>query len=160
MAKRTFRDSLLEFSKKDRMQFFWWLFDIRQASSSEGVKKFLTFFINRIAARHGGYIGRNTEIGDGISLPHGLRGIFISSSAKIGYRCRIYQNVTIGEVDGKAPQIGNDVLIGAGAILIGDIKIGNHAKIGAGALVTTDVPDYATAVSEPSRIIEAKEKIV
>ena len=67
---------------------------------------------------------------------------------------RSYQNVTVGEVDRKAPVIGEGCLIGAGAVILGDIKIGNHVKIGAGAVVNTDVPDNSTVVSQPVRIIK------
>ena len=87
-------------------------------------------------------------------LPHGLHGVFISRYAQIGEGCRIYQNVTIGEVNGKAPVIGDDCLIGAGAILLGGIRIGDHAKVGAGAVVNTDVPEGGTVVCQPARILE------
>ena len=66
---------------------------------------------------------------------------------------RIYQNVTIGEVNGRAPRIGDGCLIGAGAVLVGDIRVGNYAKIGAGAVVSADVPDYATVVAQRPRVI-------
>ena len=86
-------------------------------------------------------------------LPHGLHGIYISRYAKIGKDCRIYQNVTIGSVGKQAPQIGDHCFIGAGAIIIGDIKVGDYVRIGAGSVVNTDVPNYATVVPQPSRII-------
>ena len=75
------------------------------------------------------------------TLPHGLQGIFISRYASVGEGCLIYQNVTIGEVNRKAPVIGDHCLIGAGAVLIGNIRIGDRVKIGAGAVVNMDVPD-------------------
>ena len=53
----------------------------------------------------------------------------------------------------KAPVIGDNCLIGAGAVLIGDIKIGSFVKIGAGAVVNTDIPDHCTVVSQPVRIL-------
>lgn len=81
--------------------------------------------------------------------PHGLHGVYISRYARIGSNCRIYQNVTIGETDGKAPQIGDHCLIGAGAVVIGGIRIGSHVKIGAGAVVHTDVDDFCTVVAQP-----------
>ena len=87
------------------------------------------------------------------SLPHGLHGIYISRYASIGAGCRIYQNVTIGEVDGRAPQIGDGCLIGAGAVLIGGIRVGDGARVGAGAVVCTDVPEGCTVVAQPSRVI-------
>lgn len=109
--------------------------------------------MSRCAYRHGGYIGPDTVIKGRPTLPHGLQGIFISRYAVVGEGCRIYQNVTIGEVDHKAPVIGKECLIGAGAVLIGDIRIGDRVKIGAGAVVHTDVPDDATVVPGPARII-------
>lgn len=86
-------------------------------------------------------------------MPHGLHGIYISRYAKIGKECCIYQNVTIGSIGNKAPQIGEHCLIGAGAIVIGDIKIGDFVKIGAGAVVFADVPSYSTVVAQPPRMI-------
>lgn len=85
-----------------------------------------------------------------------MQGIFISRYAEIGKNCWIYQNVTIGEINKKAPVIGDNCLIGAGAILIGDIRIGNNVFIGAGAVVNSNVPDNCTVVSQPMRMIERK----
>ena len=65
--------------------------------------------------------------------------------------------MTIGEVDRKAPVIGDDCLIGAGAVILGGIQIGNHVKIGAGAVVCKDVPDGCTVVSQEPRIINGCE---
>ena len=74
-------------------------------------------------------------------------GIIISSKVKIGENCSIRQNVTLGLRDDNLkdyPQVGNDVLIGAGAIIMGDIKIGDRAIIGAGSVVLKDVPADTT----------------
>ena len=86
-------------------------------------------------------------------MVHGILGVFISKRAKIGKHCTIYQNVNILTSKGSAPKIGDNVFIGAGAILLGDIKVGNDVKIGAGAIVTKDIPDGATVVCLPSRTI-------
>ena len=92
-------------------------------------------------------------------LPHGLNGIIIANDSTIGRNCTIYHQVTIsGGVDG-GPIIGDNVLIGAGAKIIGNVKIGNNAKIGAGCIVTVDVPDNATAVMPKPRIILHDDKI-
>lgn len=94
------------------------------------------------------------------TTPHAFYGIFISSSAKIGNGCTIFQNVTIGSntiPDSKnagAPTIGNNVYIGAGAKIIGNIKIGNNVRIGAGCCVTRDVPDNCTVVQAAPKIIQ------
>ena len=118
----------------------------------------LTFMMSRCAHRHGGYIGPDTVIKDNLTLPHGLHGIFISRYAEIGENCWIYQNVTIGEVNKKAPVIGNNCLIGAGAVIIGGVKIGSYVKVGAGAVVSTDIPDGCTVVSQTIRIIGKKQE--
>ena len=93
-----------------------------------------------------------------LPLPHGLHGIYISRYARIGADCCIYQNVTIGEVDRAAPQIGDHCLIGAGAVLVGGITVGHYAKIGAGAVVCFDVPAHATVVAQQPRVIVREEE--
>ncbi len=95
-------------------------------------------------------------------LPHGLNGIVISCYSKIGANVTILQQVTIGQIrtnDNKAPIIGNNVYIGAGAKIFGDIRIGNNVNIGANAVVLHDVPDNCTVVGVPARIIKRKDKI-
>ena len=106
-----------------------------------------------------GYVGPGAEFESPPVLPHGLHGVFISRYAVVGARCKIYQNVTIGEVDGKAPTIGPDCLIGAGAVLVGDIRVGRNVRIGAGAVVCRDIPDGSTVVAPPSRILERKQRV-
>ncbi|WP_113808598.1 DapH/DapD/GlmU-related protein [Enterococcus faecium] len=86
-------------------------------------------------------------------LPHGLNGIIVSNDAIIGRQCQLYHQVTIGGGNGGSPVIGDNVLIGAGAKIIGPVKIGNNVKIGAGCVVTIDVPDNATVVMDKPRII-------
>ena len=87
-------------------------------------------------------------------LPHHLNGIIISHYAKIGKNCVIYQQVTIAE-DGNqhAATIGDNVSIGAGAKILGNITIGDNVKIGANAVVTKDIPSNCVAVGVPARII-------
>lgn len=100
------------------------------------------------------WIGLRAEIDSSLGFPHGIRSVFISDSAKIGRDCVVYQQVTIGSVGGAAPSIGNNVMIGAGAVIVGKCHIGDNAKIGAGAVVAKDVPSGATCVANPMRIIE------
>lgn len=150
------RSRLIDYAKGDSLNWYWRLYAWRSRTSSRLLGDVLTFFLHRSAHRHGGYIGRDAVILGRPILPHGLHGIFISRYARIGKDCCIYQNVTIGEVHRKAPQIGNDCLIGAGAVLTGDIRIGDRVKIGAGAVVATDVPDGCTVVAEPPRTIVRK----
>ena len=91
-------------------------------------------------------------------LPHGLNGIVISDRAKIGKNCTILQQVTIGvrNFHGGAPTIGDNVLIGAGAKVLGEIFVGNGSKIGANAVVLEDVPEGATVVGNPGRIVKMR----
>lgn len=90
-------------------------------------------------------------IGKGSSIAHGV-GIVIHHEAVIGENVKIYQNVTIGH-----PRviIGNNVLIGAGAVILGPCNIGNNVKIGANTVVNFDVPDNCTVVGgAKGRIIQ------
>ncbi|MEG0970165.1 MAG: serine acetyltransferase, partial [Acidaminococcaceae bacterium] len=91
--------------------------------------------------------------------PHGLNGIMVSRGATIGKRCVIFHQVTIGtntlhDTKGYgAPWIGNNVYIGTGAKIIGNVRIGNNVRIGANCVVVEDVPDNSTVVLEKMRII-------
>lgn len=91
------------------------------------------------------------QIGGGLQMPH-TNGIVINVNARIGCNCDIYQQVTIGEMKGGSPVIGNNVFIGPGAKILGSVSIGDGARIGANALVITDVPANARVYAEPSKI--------
>lgn len=150
------RRSIIEYSRGNNLDHLWRLYRWQQKIKSGPARDVLTFFMSRCAYRHGGYIGPDAVIQGRPTLPHGLQGIFISRYASVGKNCWIYQNVTIGEVNRKAPVIGDDCLIGAGAVIVGDIRIGNRVKIGAGAVVNMDVPDDCTVVSQAARIFFRK----
>lgn len=150
----TLHERITDYSKGDNLHLFWRLFRLRNRTCNRFVRQVLTFVLNRMARRHGGYVGNGAVLEDIPVLPHGLHGVYISRYAHIGTHCRLYQNVTIGEVEREAPHIGNHCLIGAGAVLVGPIRIGDHVKIGAGAVVSTDVPVGCTVVAQPPRIIQ------
>lgn len=102
------------------------------------------------------YSFEGCEIGGGWVLMHGF-GVVINGRAKIGRNCIMYQGVTVGTINMKTfPVIGDDVLIGAGAKILGNVKVGNHVKIGAGAIVVNDVPDNCTVVG-PKAVTIHKE---
>jgi len=89
------------------------------------------------------------KIGKGIVFQHGLYGIFISSMAEIGDGCTIFHHVTIGSNFGSkrrigAPRLGDGVLVGAGAILIGPITVGSNVSVAAGSIVYCDIAENST----------------
>ena len=98
-------------------------------------------------------IGDHTEIGPGLYLPHG--NVVIDGMVRIGRHCVIAPWVTIG-VNGSVagPTIGDNVFIGTGAKLLGRIRVGNNVRVGANAVVLDDVPDGATVVGVPARVVK------
>jgi serine O-acetyltransferase len=102
----------------------------------------------------GAEIPLNCSIGGGLLIPH-PNGIVIHPDVKIGVNCLIFQQVTIGSRDnGGIPEISGHVEIGAGAKILGPVRIGAHARIGANAVVVTDVPPGATAIGIPATIVK------
>jgi serine O-acetyltransferase len=102
------------------------------------------------------------EVGQNVIFGYSGLGVVINKKCTIGNNVHIHHNVTLGEwwVGKKpgVPTIGNNVEIGTGAVLLGGIKIGNNTKIGANAVVLIDVPENATAVGVPARIVYRKGK--
>lgn len=94
------------------------------------------------------------RLGKRLMLPH-PNGVVIHEDAVVGDDCMIMQQVTIGMIgDGEVPTIGNGVYIGAGAKIIGKVRVGDGARIGANAVVTKDVPSSGTAVGVPARLVD------
>ena len=97
------------------------------------------------------------KIGKRCFIDHGM-GVVIGETAEIGDDCLIYHGVTLGAVENKKgkrhPTVGNDVMLGAGSVILGDIHIGDHVKIGANAVVLEDVADHSTAVGAPARVLK------
>jgi len=95
-------------------------------------------------------------IGRGVFIDHGM-GVVIGETAIVGDYSLIYQGVTLGgtgkESGKRHPTVGENVVIGAGAKVLGNIKIGNNVRIGAGSIVLRNVPEYCTVVGIPGRII-------
>ena len=113
----------------------------------------LAMLCNKILGICGGCsIGRGAQFGPRFVLIHSL-GVVINGAVRGGAGTHIEHQVTIGAEQGQSPTLGDDVFIGAGAKILGPVHIGNHAKIGANAVVLQDVPDHATAVGIPARII-------
>ena len=100
------------------------------------------------------------KIGKNLFIDHGM-GVVIGETAEVGDDCHIYHGVTLGGVGGAAgekrhPTVGNRVMIGAGAKILGAIRLGDDCKIGANAVVTKDVPAGATAVGIPAKLVNGE----
>lgn len=100
-------------------------------------------------------------IGRGLFIDHGA-GIVVGETTVIGDYCMLYQGVTLGgtgkETGKRHPTLGNDVMVGAGAIVLGPVNIGSHAKVAAGAVVLNDIPPHATAVGVPARVVRIADR--
>ncbi len=119
--------------------------------------KFIARMISQ-RARHktGIEIHPGAKIGKGLFIDHGM-GVVIGETTEIGDYCTLYQNVTLGGTGkdhGKRhPTLGNHVLVGAGAKVLGPFTVGDHARIAAGAVVLSEVPANATAVGVPAHVV-------
>lgn len=125
------------------------------------------FFLARMISQIGRFltgieIHPGAKIGKRLFIDHGM-GIVIGETAEIGDNCTIYHGVTLGgtgkDILKRHPTLGNNVMVGAGAKLLGPINVGNNVKIGAGAVVLKDIEDNVTVVGVPaSRIIKKGSK--
>jgi serine O-acetyltransferase len=112
-------------------------------------------FFTGIEIHPGATIGRR------FFIDHGM-GVVIGETSEIGDDVLIYQGVTLGgtgkDKGKRHPTIGNHVVIGGGAKVLGDISIGHHVKIGAGSVVVKPVPDHSTVVGVPGRIVRMRSE--
>lgn len=135
-----------------RNHCFRYCFWYRLANQKNFFNYFSRYVRSRMASKYGILISRKTKIGYGLYIGHGY-GIIINSSAIIGNNCNISQFTTIGANEGAAAEIGDNVYIGPNVCLVENVHIGNNVSIGAGAVVTKDIPDNATAVGVPAKVI-------
>ncbi|MBO5163433.1 MAG: serine O-acetyltransferase [Ruminococcus sp.] len=125
-------------------------------------KKYFT--LARIISQHarnktGIEIHPGAVIGKGLFIDHGM-GVVIGETAVIGDNCLLYQGVTLGgtgkDKGKRHPTLGNNVLVGAGAKVLGPFTVGNNVKIAANAVVLNAIPDDCTAVGVPARVVRRK----
>lgn len=120
--------------------------------------KFIARFISQ-RSRHktGIEIHPGATIGKGLFIDHGM-GVVIGETTVIGENCTIYQNVTLGgtgkETGKRHPTLGNNVLVGSGAKVLGPFKVGDNSRIAAGAVVLSEIPPNSTAVGVPARVVK------
>lgn len=119
------------------------------------------FFLARMVSQWGrGFTGieihPGAKIGPCLFIDHGM-GIVIGETAEIGTNCTIYHQVTLGgtgkDVGKRHPTIGDNVLIGAGAKILGPVYIGDNSRIASGSVVLTDIPSGATAAGVPAIVV-------
>lgn len=130
----------------------FWKYYEKSKRGNKISRVFYTALYMRMASKQGGYVGKETIFHGKPHFPHGLHGVHISRMAEVGMGVTIFQGVTIGQAKGGAPTIGNNVMCGANATIIGPIIVGDHANIG-GAVVAENIPCNATVVSPKARII-------
>ena len=119
---------------------------------------FLARLISQIARFLTGIeIHPGATLGEGILIDHGM-GVVIGETAELGDRITIYHGTTLGgtgkEKGKRHPTVGDNVVIGAGSKVLGNIKIGSNSKIGANSVVLHDVPEGATVVGIPGKVVK------
>jgi len=136
---------------------------LKYANKGKIFKYMSVICIRKINRKFSCYLSVKATVGNDIKFPHPV-GVVIGDGVILSERVTIYQNVTLGAarvgegVKGLYPKVGNDVVIFAGAKIIGNITIGDGALIGANAVVTKDVPANVSAVGIPAKIVEKKIK--
>ncbi len=125
-----------------------WLYNRKEYVLARCISQF-SKFITGIEIHPG------ARIGPDFFIDHGS-GVVIGETAEIGSGCLVYQGVVLGGTslskEKRHPTLGDEVVIGAGAIVLGPVELGNRSRVGAGAVVINDVPDGATAVGVPAKV--------
>lgn len=120
--------------------------------------KFLARWISQSARKATGIeIHPGAKIGKGVFIDHGM-GVVIGETAEVGDGCTIYQGVTLGgtgkDVGKRHPTVGKNVMIGAGAKVLGPFRVGDNSKIAANSVVLSEVPPDSTCVGAPARVVK------
>ena len=131
-------------------RFAHWLYKHRRYSFARWISQLNRFFTG-IEIHPGATIGR------GLFIDHGM-GVVIGETTEIGDNCTLYQGVTLGgtgkESGKRHPTLGNNVMVSAGAKVLGSFTIGDNSKIGAGSVVLSEVPPNSTVVGVPGRVVK------
>lgn len=135
------------------------LLKLRAAAQEQGCTRCLKWCTDRLQT-YGIFIDPGAQVSGRARFPHPT-GIVIGQGVVLEDDVRVFQNVTLGgarigdHAAGRYPHVGEGTTLFAGCVIIGAVRIGRHCTIGANAVVTTDIPDGATAVGVPARIITA-----
>ncbi len=133
-----------------------WAFRREHWLWERGMHGLASFLARRTRRRYGVDIHPAATIGRRFMIDHGM-GVVIGETAVIGDDCLIYQGVTLGMTGkhgGKRhPTLGNNVMVGAGTIVLGDIHVGDNVKVAAGSVVVHDVPADTTVAGNPAHVV-------
>lgn len=135
-------------------RFAHWLFKHKLKLLARFLSQLVRFFT-------GIEIHPGASIGHGMFIDHGM-GVVIGETSEIGNNVTIYQGVTLGgtgkDTGKRHPTIGDNVVIGAGAKVLGSFKVGACSMIGAGAVVLSEVPPHSTVVGVPGRVVRRRDE--
>lgn len=158
-AARSTLEILLTYTGLHALIFYrisHWLYTMKLFLPARAVSQFGRFLT-------GIEIHPGAKIGKGLFIDHGM-GVVIGETTEIGDNCLLYQGVTLGgtgkEKGKRHPTLGNNVMVGAGAKILGPFKVGDNAKIAANAVVLEEVPANCTAVGVPARVAKCNGKRV
>lgn len=137
------------------LKFLYWFRKAQNSSSKSLSGIFYRLMLRKFQIKYGFQISAKTQIDGGLYLGH-WGAIVINPKAKIGKNCNLAQGVTIGQTNrGKSagvPEIGDEVWIGANAVIVGGIKIGDHVLIAPNAYVNQNVPSHSIVIGNPMEI--------
>ena len=144
-------------------RYNFWMRSCRYAKSNTLLKytlyPFARLMHGHLTYKLGISIPAQTSIGSGFYIGH-FGGIVVSHKATIGKNCNISQGVTIGRTNRGSnkgyPVLGDNIYIGPGAVIAGNVRIGNNVAVGANCVVTTDIPDNSVVAGVPGRVISQK----
>lgn len=123
---------------------------------SPGSDCFRKYCCKKLLVKYGVAISRHVRIGNGFRIAH-FCGLVIGPGVIIGDNCVVYHQVTLGQNNNLYPKIGNNVVIYAGAKIVGNVTIGDNVIVGANAVVVKDVPDNCVVAGVPAKIIKYRE---
>jgi serine O-acetyltransferase len=130
---------------------------------NHGLKLFARWLSNIVRFFTGIEIHPGAKIGDGFFIDHGM-GIIIGETTEIGKNVTVYQGVTLGGTSWKKekrhPTLEDNVVVGAGAVLLGPIRVGNNSRIGACSVVIHDVPPHSTVVGVPGKVVAHPSNVI
>jgi serine O-acetyltransferase len=158
-GERTFRHFWRIYLSAPQFRIVFWFRLCHHLRARKRWRLFYPWFalvLDGLRIRYGVALYSPTEIGPGLLIGH-IGCIVINGAARLGGNCTVLHGVTIGSSDHKdkpgSPQIGNNVYIGAGAKILGNIVVGDNVVVGANCVVIRDVPDNAVVVGIPARIV-------